>query len=69
MSCIHTTHHLTTQTQLQSKAASDQHIMLPKQHYKHQGRKQKQKQHQKHQKQHKQHQRQQQQHQNKTTSK
>ena len=57
---LHTTHHPITQTQLQSKAASDQHIMLPKQQYKHQRQKQQQKQHQG---------QQQQQHQNKTTSK
>ena len=52
---LHTTHH-PTHPQLQSKAASDQHMMLPKQHYKHQGRKQQQKQYQQHQKQDKQHQ-------------
>ena len=33
------TQHPPTQTQLQSKAASDQHIMLSKQQYKHQGQK------------------------------
>ena len=62
---LHTTHP-TTQTQLQSQAASNQHIMLHEQHFKRQEQKQQQKQHQH---QPKQNQQQQQQHQNSTTSK
>ena len=55
---IMTLHTHPTQTQLQSKAASDQHIILPKQQNKYQG--QKQQQQKKHKQQQKQHQRQQQ---------